>query len=294
MHRVSVAIATVMAASVAPSGGAAQEVERNVAYVADPHPEQHLDISWPAVEPWAAVVFLHGGGLDESGERRSSEIYRGICDGFVAAGVVCASADYRLSPSFRWPVMAEDAAAATALVRERVRARLGDLPLWVMGHSSGCHLAANVSANPRHLTAVGMRPEELGGVIAMGCVLDNHDMALLGVTADDLREGFARDRSYRERFGSPEMLLDANPSRHLGPHVPATLVLLAEQERFFPAILEQGARYVRLLLEADVRADLVIVPGRHMSSAAEFGAPGDPALAEVLAFMRVGGERPAP
>ncbi|HUE96703.1 MAG TPA: hypothetical protein VMN39_08590 [Longimicrobiaceae bacterium] len=76
--------------------------------------------------------------------------------------------------------------------------------------------------------------------------------------------------------------------------MPATLVLLAEQERFFPAILEQGARYVRLLLEADVRADLVIVPGRHMSSAAQFGTPGDPALAEVLAFMRSGGERPGP
>ncbi|HUE96704.1 MAG TPA: hypothetical protein VMN39_08595 [Longimicrobiaceae bacterium] len=37
------AIATTMVASVVSSGGAAQEVERNVAYVPDPHPDQHLD-----------------------------------------------------------------------------------------------------------------------------------------------------------------------------------------------------------------------------------------------------------
>jgi hypothetical protein len=52
-----------------------------------------------------------------------------------------------------------------------------------------------------------------------------------------------------------------------------------------PAILEQGARYVRRLLEMDIDADVVIVPGRHMTSIESFGTDGDPTLKTVVELI---------
>lgn len=80
----------------------------------------------------------------------------------------------------------------------------------------------------------------------------------------------------------------ANPSLHVGPHVPPVLVIMAEAERFFPAILEQGARFVRLLLEESRPAELVIVPGRHMTSIGSIASDADPTCAAIHAFIRRG------
>jgi hypothetical protein len=52
-----------------------------------------------------------------------------------------------------------------------------------------------------------------------------------------------------------------------------------------PAVLEQGARFVRQLLEAGVAADLVIVPGRHMTSIAALPNPGNPTFAAIRRFI---------
>lgn len=266
-------------------GAQAADVLRDVPYVADPHPEQHLDFSWPAGAD-ATVLFIHGGGLSESGSRRSSATYRDVCVPFVDSGIACATMDYRLSPSFQWPVMPTDVAAAMVKVRELVGARGGDPDrLFLFGHSSGCTLAAVVSADPAHLERVGLAPSNLAGVIPMGCVLDNYDTALRERTADDIREGFYESRSDVERFATPEGWIAANPSYAVGSHVPPTLVVVARAERFFPAILEQGARYVRRLLEADVPAELIVVPGTHRSSIEDLPEPGDPTFEAIRAFM---------
>lgn len=52
-----------------------------------------------------------------------------------------------------------------------------------------------------------------------------------------------------------------------------------------PAVLEQGARFVRRLLELEVAADLVLVPGTHMKSIAALGEPGNPTFAAIKAFI---------
>lgn len=283
-----IALTGVCAAQVGADTAVAQEPEHisDLPYVEMPHPEQHLDFFWPAAGARSTVVFLHGGGLSASGERRSSPMYRHICEPFVARSIACASADYRLAPDFRWPAMAQDVAAAVAEVRGLVRVRGGDPDrLFLFGHSSGCTLAAVVATDPSHLNAIGLAPSDLAGAVLMGCVLDNYDAALRRLTADAIREAFARSRSDVERFGTPENWLSANPSFFVGPHVPPTLVVVAREERFFPAILEQGARFVRRLLEADVAADLVVVPGTHRSSVEGIPQPGDPALAAIVAFL---------
>ena len=243
-----------------------------IAYVAGGSSDQTMDVHWTGETPRATVLFIHGGSLQESGERRDSAMYRDVCRPFVAANIACATMDYRLAPQHPWPAMPDDVVSAVVALR-RIAGERGADPqkIFLFGHSSGCHLAAIVATNPEYLRRVHLTPRDLGGFIAMGCTLDREDAALRGLTADRIRTPFANDPQEVATYKTPERWLSANPASFLGPHVPPALVVVAEEERFMPPILEQGGRFVRRLLEHGVRADLVIVPGTHVSSIADLG-----------------------
>lgn len=276
-------------AALATAAGAPAESLRDVAYVDAPHAEQHLDFDWPGGKPLATVLFVHGGSLQEGGERRGSPPYRDVCRPFLAAGYACATTDYRLAPSFKWPAMPQDVASAVAKVRALVAERGGDPErLFLFGHSSGCTLAASLGTNPAYLESAGFSRKNLAGVMAMGCILDNSDLALRGATADRIREAFDADPGEVSTFGTAEGFLSAIPSFFVDSSSAPTLVVVAEGERVHPPILEQGARFVRLLDEAGVYGDLVIVPGTHMSSIEALGRPGDPTFAAIRGFLERG------
>jgi acetyl esterase/lipase len=117
--------------------------------------------------------------------------------------------------------------------------------------------------------------------LAMFCILASLPGAAAAPSA-------ARDRdiSYAHDAG-PDQRMDlfwpeSNPS--------ATVLFihggsLQEAERFMPPVLEQGSRFVRRLLEEGVSADLVVVPGKHMSSIASLGDANDPAFRAIRAFI---------
>ena len=266
-------------------------IERDIAYADAGDRARRLDLHLPTTSSgFPTVVFLHGGSLRESGERRDSPMYAGVCPALTGAGIACATVDYRLAPSFTWPAMPEDAAAAFAWVKRNIAARGGDpAKVFLFGHSSGCQLAAVVGANGTFLAAHGLDSGDVAGIVAMGCVLSPSEAALRRYSADELR---ARWRADDPAHPTSDTWLQADASRFIGPHMPPTLVLLAERERFFPAILEQGAKFARRLLELQRPADVVIVPGGHVSSISSFGMPDDPALAAVLAFVRNPGRIP--
>jgi acetyl esterase/lipase len=258
-----------------------------VTYVTHGTPDQVMDLHWPPTRPAATVLFIHGGSLQQSGDRRDSPAYRDVCAPFVAANIACASMDYRLAPQHRWPAMPNDVAAAVAALRRVIVERGGDpARLFLFGHSSGCQLAAIVATNPTYLATVHLTPHDLGGVIAMGCTLDREDAALRGLTADSIRTAFLRDPVEVATYGTPEQWLQANPASFIGRHVPPAFVIVAEAERYFPPILEQGARFVRRLLEQQVDASLIIVPGKHTTSIASLGVAHDPTFAAIEAFIR--------
>ena len=259
---------------------------KSIPYVENGGPDQVMDLSWPGTRPKATVLFIHGGSLEEGGERRTSPPYRKVCQPFVAAGIACASMDYRLSPSHSWPAMPNDVAAAVMKLRQIVAQRGGDPErIFLFGHSSGCQLAAVLGTNAVYLRSVGLTPAHLAGVIAMGCTLDREDAALRGLTADMIREPLSRDKQEVAKYGTAENWLAANPAGFVGPHVPPTLVVVARAERFMPPVLEQGGRFVRRLLELGIAADLVIVPGKHMSSIAALDQPGDPTFNAIRTFI---------
>jgi acetyl esterase/lipase len=259
--------------------------ERDVEYVAGGSTDQTLDLYVPAVRGFPVVIFIHGGSLQAAGERRSSPAYQGVCAPLVAAGIGCATIDYRLAPASRWPAMPDDVAAAVKWVKTNIASRGGDPGrVFLFGHSSGCELAAVVGANDKYLARVGLHTTDIAGVVAMGCVLAPLEETLLHHSMDDLRARWPKSDDART-YASLEDWLDSDPSRFLGPHVPPVLVVCSEAERFFPAILEQGAKFVRRLLEIQRPANLAVVPGRHMTSIASFGTQGDATFAAVKAFV---------
>ena len=246
-----------------------------------------MDIVWPGTAPTAAILFVHGGSLQESGERRRSPDYRDVCVRFVADGIACASTDYRLAPAHKWPAMPNDVAAALFRFREKFRQKGGDVSkLFLFGHSSGCHLAAIVGTNPAYLESVKLKPSDLAGVIAMGCLLDFDDQSLRRRTIEQVRSRIAREPQDIATYGTAENYLSANPTLFVGPRAPPFLIVVAEWERFMPPVLEQGSRFVRLLQENEVPAELVIVPGRHMSSVRNISNAGDPGYRAIREFLR--------
>jgi acetyl esterase/lipase len=131
---------------------------------------------------------------------------------------------------------------------------------------------------------VGLQPSDLAGVIAMGCVLAPLEEATAKYSFDELRARWPKSGE-TDTFASFEDRLDSDPSRFIGRHMPPTLVVVADAERFFPSILEQGARFVRRLLEMKRPADVVIVPGRHVTSIQKITSPGDPTFAAIKRFI---------
>ncbi len=258
----------------------------NLLYAPGGGPDQMMDLYWPAARPTATVLFIHGGSLQESGERRSSPMYREVCAPFVRAGIACASMDYRLAPRNAWPAMPNDVAAAIRKLRQLVTERGADQRrIFLFGHSSGCHLAAIIGADSSYLKAVGLAPSDVAGIIPMGCTLDRDDAAIRGVSADDIHNVWSSDAQDVATFGTAATWISANPANHMGAHIPPALVIVAHDERFMPAILEQGARFVRRMLEHDRPAHLVVVPGSHVSSISHIGMPDDPTLAAILRFI---------
>ena len=142
-----------------------------------------------------------------------------------------------------------------------------------------------VGTDPKYLQAVGLSLRDLKGVIAMGCTLDREDVTLRRPSVARVRQALAADPVDTRTYGTAEGWLDANPASHLGPQAAPTLVVLAEAERFMPPILEQGARFVRRLLEAGVPADLVGGPGNHTSSLAGLGGKQDRACPAIRRFV---------
>ena len=279
-----IALWLVAVASVVHAQGAAPGL-RNVSYVDNGTSDQTMDVYW-ATATAPTVLFIHGGSLQQSGERRSSEEYREVCKPFVDAEISCATMDYRLAPANRWPAMPNDVAAAYAKLRQLVSTRRGDpKKIFLFGHSSGCHLAAIVGTNPAYLRTVNLSPSDIAGIVPMGCTLDRDDAAIRKLSADVIRASFMRDGQEVATYGTPENYLAANPATFVGKHVPPALVIVAEQERFMPAILEQGARFVRRLLEMERPADVVIVPGKHMTSIANIGKVGDPTFQAIRKFI---------
>jgi acetyl esterase/lipase len=215
-------------------------------------------------------------------------MYASVCPGLAQRGIICATMDYRLAPSYQWPAMPQDVAAAVRWLHDSIGPRGGDSGrLFLLGHSSGCHLATLVALDSSYLGEQRLGPTDLAGVVAMGCTMAPWDTAAMGMSSAQLEAAFQNDAEEVGVYGTLSWRLRANPMRWVGSHAPPLLVLVAESERFMPPVLEEGARLVRRLRELDRPADLRILPGRrHVTTTTGFADARDPVANLVAEFVR--------
>lgn len=132
------------------------------------HPRQKLDVYMPAAPATGAskpvVIFFYGGGW-ESGDRID---YRFVGEALTSRGYVVVVPDYRVYPEVLFAGFMADSANAVAWAKQNV-ARFGGDPerIFLMGHSSGAHIAAMLTLNNEYLAAVNMKPSELRGMIGL-------------------------------------------------------------------------------------------------------------------------------
>jgi len=271
--------------AVSSNAGAAQSLERDQAYGADPF--QHLDLSVPAGKGFPTVIFIHGGGLT-TGDKEDED-YRDVCAPFRDAGIACANVNYRLAPGAPWPAAAEDVAAAVAWVRATIDARGGDpRKLFLLGHSSGAMLAALVGTDERYLAQRGLKMSDLRGVIPMGSIMwdDELEQALTLHGRKQVETAFGRHPDNRT-FASLDAYLDHWPIRHVRAGLPPFLFLIAESEQEEPPVLKTNRKFIDDARALGNWAEYRVLPGRtHYSAIRKFAIPGDPTFAIVRDFIR--------
>src|SRR4051794_6488412 len=138
-----------------------------------PDPYQCLDIFSPDNASHAPLVlFVHGGGWAVGDKSQ----YAAVGVRLARAGFVTAIVNYRLSPPARHPAHAEDVARAVAWCYRQAPYYGADRErFYVLGHSSGAHLAALVALDPSYLAAEGLRSSvirRLVGIAGVGYDLD--------------------------------------------------------------------------------------------------------------------------
>jgi len=265
--------------------GAAESLERDVAY--GPDPNQRLDLSVPSAKGFTTVLFIHGGSLS-SGDK-ADEDYRNVCAAFPDAGIACANVNYRLAPEHAWPAPVEDVAAAVAWVRTNISQRGGDPnKLFLLGHSSGARLIALVGADKRYLAHHGVKASDLRGVIPMGSIMwdDELEQALKQHARDRVEKSFGRDPD-NKTYASLDAYLNAWPIRHVRAGLPPFLFLIAEAEQEQPPVLKTNRKFVEDTRALGNRAEYQVLCGRtHYSAIRKINEPGDTVFAIVRDFVR--------
>ena len=170
-------IAVVAAFVGARNAAAAPRVERDIAYAfsvrgADARRRQSFDLYLPeSPKPAPLVVFIHGGFWAESDDEYG--FGKRVADALVADGAAVALVRYRLSPAVKHPTHVRDVAAALAAL-ERLAGRYGydAKRIYLIGHSAGATIAAQLALDESYLKEVDMRPANLSGVVLLSGIYD--------------------------------------------------------------------------------------------------------------------------
>ncbi|QHQ40647.1 alpha/beta hydrolase fold domain-containing protein [Microbulbifer hydrolyticus] len=166
---------------------AGPEVSRDISY--GPEAWQKLDIYRPEKtnEPAPVLVFFYGGRWTFG----NKEQYAFVAKTFADAGYVVVLPEYSKYPAVKFPAFIEDGAKAVAWTHRNIPEYGGDTRrFFISGHSSGAHMGALISANPKYLETEGKPLSIITGFAGLAGPYDFIPQA------EDLKDLFGPPKNY--------------------------------------------------------------------------------------------------
>lgn len=242
---------------------AAQTSER--AY--GPDPRQRLDFTSGGVRDGPLVVFIHGGAWAFGDKRIAAH----MAAHFRELGYSFAAINYRLAPAVTVGQQAGDVAAALASLGVGRR-----IPVLLIGHSAGAHLAALVGTDPRYLEAHRVDIGVVKGIVLLDGA--GYDVPRQIETAGPLLR-----RMYLNAFGRDEAAqIRLSPITHARAPNAAEFLILHVASR--PDSRAQSEALGAALRAAGTPASVEAVEATHASIFRGFGGQGHRATEHADAF----------
>lgn len=260
-------------------------VHRDLAYVANGHARQKLDLYLPekSAGPLPLVIWVHGGGWQNGSKDQCLPLRLG----FTGRGYAVASLNYRLSGHAIFPAQIEDCQAAVRWLRDHAKDYgLDSKRFAAWGSSAGGHLVAllGTAGDSTEFTPTPT-PKTSARVQAVCDFYGPTDLLKFAVTPGYL--GHARPDSPESKLlggavlDLPAPAKRANPLTYVGPGDPPFLILHGSADPVVPP--QQSA-----LLHAALHA--AGIPSTHRTiTGAKHGGPefSTPSVTdEVDAFFR--------
>ncbi|MBR0669245.1 alpha/beta hydrolase, partial [Roseomonas hellenica] len=253
------AAVAVRAAQSPPAGQASAQVLRDIPYGDDPR--QRMDVHLPRQPQNAPVILMVHGGAWMGGSRSSPGVVANKAAHWLPRGYILISIDYRLLPDSDPLVQAADVAAALAAAQRQARGWGGDPARFVlMGHSSGAHLIALLTADPAIAARAGAAPWRA--------------TVALDSAAHDVGAIMARRHAefYDRAFGAdPDFWRRASPLQQLAQATVPMLLVCSSRRRDACPAAEDFARRARGF---GGRAEVLPVPLSHDAINADLGQMG--------------------
>jgi acetyl esterase/lipase len=239
---------------------------RDIAYVADGHERQKLDLYFPkdrTSAPLPVVIWVHGGGWQNGNRYPCPALF------LTEAGYAVASLGYRLSDEAIFPAQIHDCKAAIRFLRSHAEEYgIDPQQFGVWGSSAGGHLVAllGTSGNAPELEGT---PGATSTSSEVQAVCDYFGPTNLLKMAS---QSGANSRIDHDAPGSPESKLlggplqqqvelagKANPMAYIDGGDPPFLIVHGDEDPLVPN--QQSRMLFDALRAAKVSAELVIVPG---------------------------------
>ncbi|HTD27987.1 MAG TPA: alpha/beta hydrolase, partial [Xanthomonadaceae bacterium] len=235
----------------------------------DPAHALSLDVHRPTGGPGQlpVVVFFYGGSW-QNGTRQQ---YRFVGQSLARAGFLVIVPDYRKAPQVAFPAFIEDSARAVAWTRAHAAEYGGDPSrIFLMGHSSGAHMAAMLGTDSRFLSAVGMQPRDLAGIVGLSGPYD-----FLPIT----------DPKLKPIFGAESQWPMSQPVNFVDGHEPPFLLLQGTADDIvWPRNAERLAAKLRAQNEP-VEVDMIDVAG-HAALLIGLVREASPVRQDVLQYLQ--------
>lgn len=252
----------------------------NIKYASHPRSDPKLnmlDVYMPKKGSNSPVlIWIHGGALAYG----DKEYVQEKAEYFTRQGYVFISINYRLSPKVVHPVHVQDVADAIMWTHKNaVHYSANPAKIFLMGHSTGAHLAALVCTDDTYIKKSGGSLDLIQGVVLLDGT--GYDIpVLMNDAKSKLREW------YIQAFGdSKKQWEQASPVNYITPgkKIPSFMIAYAGER---DSSEEEAKILSKKLTEAQVENKVFFYQKKtHLTISRELGEENDKTTEDVLRFL---------